>query len=98
MKAVTFTALAVLFASPALAEPQCLERGEFIEILSSAYGETRHVIALERSGGIMEWWANDLTGTWTLTMSPPAGPICIVASGEYWQPVIEALPPQGQPG
>jgi len=35
------------------------------------------------------------TGTWTITLTTPNGLTCLVASGQSWEELAEALPPDG---
>jgi hypothetical protein len=65
--------------------------------LAERYGETRQGMGLvSPSNNVMEIWANLETGSWTLTATSPGGPTCLVASGDGYQIVTEALPPMGE--
>lgn len=65
--------------------------------LNTAYSETRNAIALSTSGSVVEFWRNNLTGTWTVTVTQPGRMTCIVASGIEWHKVEEELSVQGDP-
>lgn len=44
---------------------------------------------------MVELFASDETGTWTLIVTSATGVTCMVAAGESWQSVTESLsPPQ----
>ncbi|WP_371156338.1 hypothetical protein [Jannaschia sp. 2305UL9-9] len=84
---------ALLLASlPAAARGQnCGARGAVIERLSSHFGETRRGIGLARQTGVMEVFASDTTGTWTITVTLPDGRTCLVASGQAWEDRMDDL-------
>lgn len=60
--------------------------------LADGYGETRQAIALSHDGTVVEIYASSETGSWTITLTRPGGPTCLVASGMAYQPLDEALP------
>lgn len=64
--------------------------------LATGYGESRRSIALGANNTVVEAFASEETGTWTITVTSPGGPTCLVASGQNYQPVNEPLPPQGE--
>jgi len=76
---VGFTAYLAAAAQAA----SCGERDNIIAQLDSEYGETRRGIGL--SGGvILEIWASDTTGTFTILSTTPNGFACVIAAGEDW--------------
>lgn len=66
--------------------------------LATGYGESRVSIALGSNNTVVETFASADTGTWTIIVTPPDGPTCLVASGQDYQAVDDPLPPQGQEG
>lgn len=70
------------FAADAQAA-ECPLRNEMLTVLTERFGETRRAIALD-TRGIVEIFASDETGTWSVTLSLPSGRTCLIASGEYW--------------
>jgi hypothetical protein len=60
--------------------------------LATGYGESRQSIALGSNNSVVETFASEETGTWTITVTTPGGPTCLVASGQSYQYVAEALP------
>ncbi len=70
----------------------CNLREIIVERLADRWGESRQSMALAANGYLMEMWANPETGTWTLTLSPPEGPMCLFATGQGWQRLDESLP------
>ncbi len=73
----------------------CAPRADVIERLADTYGETRKGIGLARQGAVMEVFASDETGTWTITVTLPDGVTCLVASGQSYENLVEGLPPAG---
>jgi hypothetical protein len=83
----------VLLASPAQAQSmQCAEHGAMMRHLAEGWGESRQSIALDSGNSMIELYASPETGTWTLTMTRPGGPTCMVASGHAFEMVAEPLP------
>ena len=95
MRALILTALA---AFPASAQQQCGARDALIAHLAERYGETRHAVGLAGETALMELFASDDTGTWTITMMLPDGQMCMMASGSNFESVDEDLPPPGVEG
>jgi len=73
----------------------CAPRDVVVERLASGYGETRQSIGLGAQGTMVEVFASTETGTWTITVTAPSGVTCLVASGQSFETLAEALPPQG---
>lgn len=73
----------------------CAPRDTVIERLADAYGETRQAIGLGSRGVLIETFASGETGTWTITATMPDGMTCLVASGQSFETLAEALPPAG---
>ena len=68
---------------------QCGPRDNVVAILGERYGESRQSIGLGASGQVMEVFASLETGTWTITVTSPAGMTCLVASGQSFEPLDE---------
>ncbi|RBW52388.1 hypothetical protein [Ruegeria sp. A3M17] len=71
----------------------CAPRDEVIKRLTETYGETRQGIGIARQGAVMELYASDQSGSWTITVTLPDGMTCLVASGRAYEMTAEALPP-----
>ena len=93
-------AIVAITATPvhAQARNDCAARPVVIERLQSVYGETRQSIAMGDRGAVFETWANSDTGSWTFTFTMPNGMMCLATSGESFERLAEALPPQGEEG
>ena len=56
---------------PAHAAPQCATRDVVVAELATKYSETRRGMGLGANNTIMELFASDATGTWTITVTRP---------------------------
>ncbi|UWQ18025.1 hypothetical protein [Jannaschia sp. M317] len=84
--------LLTLLTLPAKANPQnCGPRGTVVERLSSHFGETRRGIGLARQNRVVEVFASDASGSWTITITLPDGNTCLVASGQAWEDRMDDL-------
>ena len=65
----------------------------FIEKLQDSYGETRQSLGLPfgANNSLVEVFASDETGTWTITVTMPNGKTCLVASGQAFEALDEQL-------
>ncbi len=86
-----------LAADMARSETQCDTRDRVVAFLAERYGETRRSIGLAGEGAVMELFAADDTGTWTITVTLTDGQMCLVASGAAYEAVTEDLPAKGTP-
>lgn len=68
-------------------QSQCGFRGDVVESLENKYGETRRSVGLARNNGVVEVYASDDTGTWTIVITMPNGMTCLVAAGDAFEPV-----------
>ncbi len=73
----------------------CAPRPAVLEQLAEKYGETRQSIGLAAQGSVVEVFASHDTGSWTITVTMPNGLTCLVASGQSFETLAEALPAKG---
>lgn len=88
-------ATAALLLSSGMAQAQgvqCLDHAAMTRLLAEHWGESRQSIALDAADSMVELFASSETGTWTLTVTKPGGPTCMVASGHAFESVHEPLP------
>jgi len=94
-------AVAAAVAAPgaALAEGRnCGDRNAIVQRLENNYGEARTGAGLsDGNSSMIEIFASEETGTWTILLTRPDGQSCLVAAGDNWQGGIEALAANGQP-
>ena len=90
----------LLLAIPLSAQaqgPQCAKRDQVMDLLATKYGETRQGMGIADNSSVMEVFASDETGTWTITVSSPDGIMCLVASGQGYEAMADELPAKGDP-
>ncbi|SHI98087.1 hypothetical protein SAMN05444000_10497 [Shimia gijangensis] len=96
LKATMGLGLLVLAADQVAAQNRnCAPRDVVLERLSNAYGETRQSIGLGANNAVVEVFASE-TGSWTIIVTFPDGPTCLVASGLAYETLAEALPVKGE--
>ncbi|GGL52661.1 hypothetical protein [Wenxinia marina] len=84
---------AAALASPLHAQQRvCGPHDRVVERLAAVYGESRQSIGLGSNNAVVEIFASAETGTWTITVTIPGGPTCLVAAGEAYQHLAEDLP------
>lgn len=74
----------------------CASHEAVVERLAVRYGESRQSIGLGADNSVIEVFASMDTGTWTITMTQPGGPTCLVAAGQAFQQLNEPLPDTDQ--
>lgn len=80
-------------SKPAEAAPKlCGERHQILERLAQAHEETPQALGLSGDGGVIEVLVSP-EGGWTMLVTYPRRPTCVVATGEAWQ----ALQVAGEP-
>lgn len=81
-------ALALILGSvvPAGAQTSvpCGKRQVIVDELDRGYGEKPVAIGLSGDGLVIEIFASD-SGTFTILVTRPGGPSCVVAAGEGWE-------------
>ncbi|MCR9124576.1 MAG: hypothetical protein NXH82_00470 [Rhodobacteraceae bacterium] len=92
--ALTMGLIAVSSAN-ASSTRNCGPRDIVVQRLADGYGETRQGIGLGANNAVMEIFASDETGTWTITVTLPSGMTCLMASGQAFEEIAEALPAAG---
>lgn len=77
----------------ALDDPACGGHSEVLATFASQYGEVPQVLAFTEEGGLIEVLVAP-GGTWTMVLTMPGEPTCIVATGKDWQvhPAASAKP------
>nr|WP_281494101.1 hypothetical protein [Jannaschia sp. S6380] len=77
---------ACLVTLPAVAgaDDACGPRGGIVERLARQFGETRRGTRPRGDGQMVELFASDATGTWTMAVTASDGRMCLLASGRAW--------------
>lgn len=87
----------VAAANLAFGAPQCDTRERVLQLLADRHNKTRRAVGLAGDSAVMEPFAADATGTWSITLTRPDGRICLMVSGSTYEPVTEDLPAKGNP-
>ena len=75
----------VLVSGPAQAAPKlCGDRHQILGRLEQAHEETPQALGLSGDGGMIEVLVSP-EGGWTMLITYPRRPTCVVATGEAWQ-------------
>ncbi|MEM8542282.1 MAG: hypothetical protein AAGF25_15115 [Pseudomonadota bacterium] len=86
--------MALSMSAPAFAS-SCAPRDMVVERLASKYGESRQSMGLGANNAVVEVFASEETGTWTITVTSTEGVTCLVASGQAYETLAEVLPADG---
>lgn len=90
---MTLAALVAALPMGAAAQTaNCAPRDTVIERLASKYGETRQSIGLGSNNAVVEVFASAESGSWTITVTTVQGLTCLIASGQAFETLAEALP------
>ena len=80
------------FASPAAAQTMmpgvrmpCHDANEIAKQLSRKYDEAPVAFGLQTNGNLLQVYASEQKGTWTVVSTTPQGLSCIVAAGQRWE-------------
>lgn len=74
----------------------CAQHGTMVESLADKYGEQKQSAGLTNNQ-VMEVYANNETGTWTVLMVNANGLACMVAAGTIWLTFDPIEEPEGEP-
>lgn len=87
---------ALLLSVPAQSQPRnCAPREAVVQRLASAYGETRQSMGLGANNVVIEVFASDTSGSWTITATGADGVTCLIASGQAFESRAETRPKPG---
>ncbi len=88
-------AAATLVPAATTAQPMqnCAERDKVLARLDKGFGETLQSIGLAPNNMLIEVFASDETGTWTITATTAAGLTCILAAGQAFESTSTGLTP-----
>ena len=78
-------------ARVALAQTNCAERETVVDQLEAGYGEVFAGGGLQTARQIIEVWASEEKGTWTILMTTADGQSCVMASGTDWRKGLPQL-------
>lgn len=97
MRRIVFAVVFCAVAMPVQAQgANCAPRDTVVTRLAERYGETRQSIGLGANNAVIEVFAAQATGTWTITVTSANGVTCLIASGQAYETMAEALPQPGE--
>lgn len=97
MMALSLGFAGVLLATEiARAEAQCGPRDTVMSLLADKYGETRRGMGVAANNTVMEVFVSEARGSWTITLTMPDGTTCLMAAGQGFEAMNDALPARGQ--
>lgn len=83
--AVLAIVVATTSVAPAAAQsPQCGARDALIDRLATKYDEHPVSAGVTATGSLLEVLAST-AGTWTILVTVPGGPTCLVSAGDGWR-------------
>ncbi len=84
---------ALAFSGPAWGGEVCDLRDTVVAHLAEKYGETVTALGISSAGALVEVFVNSEKGTWTITVTAPGGPACLVSAGDGWRNNAAPAPP-----
>ncbi len=83
LPALLVAALCLTAAPPVAAQQQarCAPRAQVMDLIEGRRGETRRAIGLTSNASVMELYASEATGGWTLVVTLPSGMTCLLGAG-----------------
>lgn len=69
----------------------CAKRDAVVDRLANKFGETRQSMGLGANNAVIEVFASQDTGTWTITATMATGMTCLVATGQAFETMAENL-------
>ena len=85
-----YLAITLALAGSQAVAQNCASHDVIVEHLAKEFQETRQSVALDGVGNMVEVFASE-AGTWTLTVTQPGAPTCLVMAGVAYQLVDEPL-------
>ena len=85
---IALTLAATVFATSAVAQTVCATRDSFVDQLGTKYEESPIAVGLTATGSMIEVLASK-DGSWTIIITKPGGPTCMVSHGEAWQNIAK---------
>jgi hypothetical protein len=88
-KVAAVAALVTAFSLPSAAQQQaaCAKRTDVLKHLSAKYTEAPVALGLANNGGVLEVLSSKSGTSWTIIITMPNGPTCMVAAGENWEKI-----------
>lgn len=72
----------------------CAAHTDVTARLAEIYGERRQAMGVANGNAVLEIYASDDSGSWSITKTKPGGQTCLVAAGQGFR--VEPIPPAAQ--
>ncbi len=82
----------LLNATPAEAGMVCGTHADILVAFANHYDEHPVARAISDPGALFEVLASPDGKTWTVILTPPNGPTCVIGTGQDWQQLAQPLP------
>ena len=83
--------LGVGISAASAQQPACAKRSDVLSHLAKKYSETQIAIGLANNGGVLEVFSSPNGKSWTIILTMPNGTACMIAAGENWETLPEAI-------
>ena len=90
---IIFTVASIISLADAHQMP-CGMRADVIDQLQGKYGESRRISGMNPRG-VVELYAQDANGAWTIVLNFPNGATCVLAAGNGY--TVYTPPAEGDP-
>ena len=81
---IAVVCLVFFVATSEVSALSCADRKGVVSKLSEKYKEDKKWVGMKDDEHVIELWASNETGTWTILVSDVKHKTCIVASGQNW--------------
>lgn len=69
----------------------CSTREQIVATLGSRFGETITAVGVDQEGNLIQVFSS-AAGTWTIAITLPGGPTCLLSAGDGWTDVNGTMP------
>ena len=80
----TLSMVSANLSTSAVAMTTCGDRDHVVASLSEKFAERHVASGYQSEAGLMEVWASDSDGSWTILLTRPDGQTCVMAHGTHW--------------
>ena len=95
VRAILAAAIATVIATgvikPAAAAVKCHSRDAVLGHLAKNYHEQPTALGYSHNGGVVELFKAKDGKTWTIVITLPNGPTCLLAAGKDWEDIAKVM-------
>ena len=99
LAALTVAVAITLLASaiPAYGQATCATREQIVDFLRTQFEETMIAAGVDQSGNLVQVFSSE-AGSWTIIVTIPGGPTCLLSAGDGWTFADDRKPTLGGHG